>query len=635
MPATLRLSAALLAAACASAADNDARDQLARRLTSLAMPHLTERARTILGIQSRAAAEKRQQQVRAKLLSMIGGLPTTNAPLNPRSNGTLQRDGFRIEKIVFESLPNFFVTANVYLPSGVGPFPAVVMTPGHSAAGKAGELPLAANFALNGIAAIAYDPMSEGERLQYFDAATGKSAVGGPTGEHSQASIAANLVGEHISRYFIWDAMRAIDYLSTRTDIDAHRIGALGCSGGGAVTAYLAAFDPRVTAAASACYITAFQDLLAAPTGAQEAEQTIPGFISAGFDLADWVELAAPRPYAIVSTTEDMFPYAGAQRTYEEARRFYALFGAEDQLQWITGPGPHGALTPLHPRILAFFKQALTGSTAAPAYRQIAAEKPTDLEFTSTGQVANSLHGETIAGIIAGVMAKVHPARADADFRTPAGIQAKPGKPAPVNTGFVGETLNSEDGVLLPGRHIATQATGRRPLVLILGDDLPDGLAQSDRVVWQASLRPAPPGIESAKSPLQGAFYLLGLRAELIGRTLLGMRVDDIIHWVDALAAKPEVDPRFITIYARGAYGVALLHAAALDKRITHAVVEDVPRSYREIVEQPLHRNAPEISVPGVLQHYDLPDLVRAIGPKRLTLLELNHPEPLLPHLTR
>src|SRR4029077_12675594 len=208
-------------------------------------------------------------------------------------------------------------------------------------------------------------------RLQYLDTATGKSAVGGPTGEHSQAALADDLTGEHISRYFVWDAMRAIDYLASRKEIDTQRIGAFGCSGGGTVTAYLAAFDPRVKAAATACYITAFQDLLAAPTGVQEAEQTIPGFIAAGFDFADWVELAAPRPYAIVSTTNDMFPYAGAQRTYEEVKRIYELYGAADQLQWITGPGAHGALGPSHPEILAFFTRALNNSSAPPTYTRL------------------------------------------------------------------------------------------------------------------------------------------------------------------------------------------------------------------------------------------------------------------------
>ena len=606
-------AATLLLAACAVAApaDQDAREQLIQRLNGLANLKLEERARNIAKIQTRADAERRQEQVRARILAMIGGLPETHAPLNAKTGGRLERDGFRIERVVFESLPAFYVTANVYLPAaGAGPFPAVVITPGHSPTGKAGEYVLAANLARNGIAALAYDPMSEGERLQYFDAATGKSAVGGPTGEHSQAAIADDLTGEHISRYFVWDAMRAIDYLISRGDIDGQRIGAFGCSGGGTVTAYLAALDPRVKAAASACYITAFQDLLVAPTGVQEAEQTIPGFIAAGFDFADWVELAAPRPYAIVSTTDDMFPYAGAQRTYKEAKRIYGLYGAAEKLQWITGPGRHGALGPIHPQILAFFTRALKDSNAPPSYTPMTPDKPGDLACTSTGQVATSLGGETIASIIL----KVRRPKLAMDFRGPAGIEANPGATTPSVTGT------------------GIRTGGRRPTVLVLGEELPTGLAESRDAFLR---RPWPGGTEAAKSPLQGNFYLLSLRAELVGRTLVGMRAEDIIRAVDLLYARPYSEPLAITVYAKGAYGVALLHAAVLDPRIARVVVEDMPASYRAIVDEPLHRNAPEIVVPGVLRHYDIPDLIKAIAPRPVTVLNSLHPEPLLPHLLK
>ncbi len=594
-------------------AADDARQKLALQLNAIADTHLEERARAIAKIQTRADAELRQQQVRTKIRRMIGALPTTRSPLNAKSAGTLERDGFRIEKIIFESLPAFYVTANVYIPaSGAGPFPAVVMTPGHSPTGKAGEYQLAANFARNGIAALAYDPMSEGERLQYFDPATGKSAVGGPTGEHSQAALAADLTGEHISRYFVWDAMRAIDYLAARKDIDAERIGAFGCSGGGTVTAYLTALDPRVKAAATACYITAFHDLLAAPTGVQEAEQTIPGFIAAGFDFADWVELAAPRPYAIVSTTNDMFPFEGARKSYEEAKRIYTLYGAADKLQWITGPGGHGALAPVHPEILAFFLRALKNSDAPPTYTRLTPDKPADLNCTPTGQISTSLHGETIASILA----KVRPMKAPMDFRSPAGITVRP---------------NATPPDLAPD----PSTPGRKPAVLVLAAEIPAGLPTEGSVVVLHPLLPYPPGTESAKSPLQGAFYLLSLRAELVGKTLLGMRVDEIIRAVDYLAARPDVDATSITAYGKAGAGVALLHAAALDRRITRVVLEDTPASFRAILDQPLHRDAPEIVIPGVLTHYDIPDLIRSIAPRKVTDLNSPHPQPVRPHLIK
>src|ERR1041385_5401831 len=149
--------------------------------------------------------------------------------------------------------------------------------------------------------------------------------------------------------------MRGIDYLTARPDVDATRIGALGCSGGGTSTAYLGALDSRIQTVGVACYITSFHELLPSATGVQEAEQSIPRFLEQGLDFADWVELAAPTPYAIISTMSDMFPFEGARQTYEETRRIYTLYGAADSLQWITGPGGHGNLGPISLEILGFF----------------------------------------------------------------------------------------------------------------------------------------------------------------------------------------------------------------------------------------------------------------------------------------
>ena len=580
-------------------AADDARQQLIDQLNQRAFGMLEQRSQAVAAIQTRDAAEKRAVFVRNSVLRLIGGLPRTTAALHPTAAGTLEREGFRIEKVIFESLPEFFVTANVYIPAaGPGPYPAVVMTPGHSPNGKAGEYQLAANLARNGIAALAYDPMSEGERLQYFDPATRKSKVGGPTGEHSQADLQSAPLGEHISRYFVWDAMRAIDYLATRRDIDAQRIGAFGCSGGGTVTAYLAALDPRVKAAASACYITAFQELLPSRTGVQEAEQSIPGFIASGFDFPDWIEMAAPKPYAIVSTTEDMFPFEGARRTFEEAKRWYGLYDAADRIEWITGPGGHGALTPVHPKILAFFLRHLKGSTAEPVYSRLTPDKPQDLWCTPEGQVS----GRSIADILRERADSVRPAGPPKDFRTAAGITAKPG-PARVE--------KSNGGQL-------------RPVVLMVAAEKPvdfSALETAGRIVRFVQPLPWPTGNEAAKAAIQGSFYLLTLRAQVTGQTLVGLRAEQIIRSMDELQRIPGADPSRVTAYANGPSGIALLHAAALDKRIARVVIEDSLASFRAIATEPLHRNAPESMIPGVLRSYDIPDLIQAIAPRPVAFL--------------
>ena len=204
--------------------------------------------------------------------------------------------------------------------------PAIVIAPGHGFTGKATDYTFASTFARNGFAVLSYDPIGQGERLQYPDPADpSKTLLKAATGEHGEAGLQPTLIGDALARTFAWDGIRAVDYLTSRPEIDPNRIGAFGCSGGGTMTALLGALDTRVHAIAVACYLTSFDTLL--PTlGPQDAEQSTPNFIASGLDFPDWVELAAPRPYAIISTAQDMFPYAGALATATEARRFYALF---------------------------------------------------------------------------------------------------------------------------------------------------------------------------------------------------------------------------------------------------------------------------------------------------------------------
>src|SRR5262249_18738647 len=119
--------------------------------------------------------------------------------------------------------------------------------------------------------------------------------------------------------------------------------------------------------------------------------QSIPRFIEEGLDFADWVEAFAPKPYAIVSTENDMFPFEGARHTEEEAKRFYGLYSAADNLQWITGPGGHGNLGPISPAIMAFFTKNLRGGDAAPVFAPLRPDSTTSMIVTPTGQVSTSI----------------------------------------------------------------------------------------------------------------------------------------------------------------------------------------------------------------------------------------------------
>jgi uncharacterized protein (TIGR03435 family) len=580
-----------------SAQTPDARQKLIDSLDAIARTQLDARREAVARIQSRADAEKRRETVHRKVIELIGGLPESAGPVAVKSFGTIDGDGFHVEKLAYASLPNFWVTANVYVPTNrQGPFPAVVLTPGHEASGKTGQYSFGVNFARIGIVALAFDPIGQGERIQYYDAEKRASIVGGSTAEHGMANIPAMLIGDDLERYMVHDGMRAIDYLASRKDVDAARIGALGCSGGGTETAVLAALDDRVKAAGTACYITSFEDLLPSATGVQEAEQSIPHFIESGLDFADWVEAAAPRPYAIISTTADMFPFEGARQSYNEAKRIYGLYGAEDRLQWITGPGGHGNLGPISPAILSFFAKYLKGDTSEQQFIPVRPAHPDDLRCTPTGHI----DGETVWSLNRTRVPTPHVQDFEhlrADIRALTGITWQPGTKA----------ASLPDGV----KSFRPEGAGPHAAVLWLDSaDLTESPLKDGSLVLLIHPRPWPPGTESIKSPYLGAFNLLSLRAFLVGKTLVGIRADDVLEAADWVLANEH--PSSVTVHAVGALGIVALHAAMLDPRITRVEVDDSLPTYRSIVDEPLSRNVSEIVIPGVLKKYDVPDLIHA-----------------------
>ena len=183
--------------------------------------------------------------VRQTILSLLGGLPDYSGPLNPRTTGTIQGEGYAIEKVIFESLPGFYVTANLYRPNQPGRYPGILLQAGHTQEGKPEGQRLAANLALKGFVVLAFDPVGQGEREQTYDRRVDRPLAGWSVPEHIQAGAQSILIGESVARYFIWDAKRALDYLVSRPEVDPARLGAVGCSGGGALTTFIGALDPQ------------------------------------------------------------------------------------------------------------------------------------------------------------------------------------------------------------------------------------------------------------------------------------------------------------------------------------------------------------------------------------------------------
>jgi dienelactone hydrolase len=612
-------------------------------LDAIATAKLTDREKVIAALHSRSDAERRQAVVRKRILELIGDLPDRSAPLNAHVTGTHQSDGFRVENVVFDSLPGYRITANVFVPAGHGRFPAIILSPGHSPAGKMGDYGFAANFARAGILALTYDIVGEGERWQHYDPEINASKLERPTAEHSLIAYQTMLLGGAVARYFINDTMRGIDYLVSRADVDTGRIGAYGCSGGGTMTAFATALDPRIKAAAAACFVTNMRHLLAS-VGPQEGEQSIPGFTAAGFDLSDWVELAAPRPYAIVSTTEDMFPFEGAREAYTEAKRFWGLYGAGDKLYWITGPGRHGALTPVAADIVGFFTTNLKNEATKPQFLPLRPARPEDVLVTASGQLSTSLGSETVQSLMkarAELLAAKPAAQSDhlvRNIRTITGAQAQPGGTAPASRILKNEmrdgyrlatvAFTPSQGLAFNGV-LATPDGAIKGRMIYLDRTPPDQQSSIGGTLeafaksgWQVlALVPAGGRGEEIKASILGDYTLFALRAMLVGRTITGLRIDETIAAADWLSRQPGPSGG-IAIYGVGTLGPTALHAAVLDRRFTHIILKDVQTTYRMSVDQPISRDLPEIALPGVLRQYDLPDLMAAVSPR--TVLAIN-----------
>ncbi|MCF6286152.1 MAG: hypothetical protein L3K26_13315, partial [Candidatus Hydrogenedentes bacterium] len=214
-------------------------DQMVNRyLEDIAFKNIEKRSERYEALKTPEDIQAYQQNQYDYFVSALGGFPE-RTPLNARKVGEGTGEGFRYEKIIYESRPNFFVTAVLYLPVTDGPYPGVLVPCGHSNNGKAAETYQRASILLarHGIAAFCYDPIGQGERRHYQDA-SGKPNMS-TTVEHTIFDVGAILTGTSIAQYRIWDGMRGIDYLQSRPDIIADKNGCTGNSGGGPLTSYI------------------------------------------------------------------------------------------------------------------------------------------------------------------------------------------------------------------------------------------------------------------------------------------------------------------------------------------------------------------------------------------------------------
>lgn len=601
----------------------------------------------LLDTRAREGAKPREY-LRERTLKALGGLPE-RTPLNARVTGTLERPQYRIEKIIFESQPGFYVTANLYIPkTGQAPFPAVLYPLGHEDGAKAHATwqRMLGTLASRGYVALAWDTLGQGERIQFYDEDLKGSKAQQSTLEHTLLGTSTLVAGDALARYTIWDGMRALDYLLSRPEVDQKRVAVTGNSGGGTHTAYLAALDERFAVAASSCYITSWSRLLET-IGPQDAEQCLPGWLAAGLDHGDFIAAFAPKPFLILSAIRDFFSIAGARATFAEAQRTYMLAGVPNHIAMVEVDDGHGYSAPLRQAAYEWFDRWLKGGGEQEKEPVIAIATEEELWCTPTGQVLTSLGGETVHSLNRKRASRFHTGTAAAAQVAKRTGFVKPEGPLNVQsfgrlegTGFHIEKLlyQTEPGIVVPALLYLPARAGRKAAVVYAAGegkaasaDEAEALAKAGLIVLSIDAR----GFGETRNlgdpsdrPWTRYFgdYYSAMTAILAGRTLVGMRAADIVRGVDLLAGRDDVDTGRIYAIGRGAAAVSVLHAATFDARIRQTGLESMLVSYQSVVDYKIHYQVFEQVIPGVLADYDLAGLAASLAPRRVWVVDARDP---------
>lgn len=636
----VRLATVFCLAASVCLPQSPSTDPLLAWLNRLAQQQLDDRERAIAAIRTRADADRRQATVRAKLTELIGGLPTYSGPLHARVTGRLQSDTHTIEKVIFESLPGFYVTANLYRPNTAGRYPAVLVPSGHTQEGKPETQVVAANLASKGFIALAYDPIGQGEREQTYLPQLGRALAGGGGNEHLELGARNILIGQSVARYFIFDAKRAVDYLVSRPDVDPDRIGVTGCSGGGAITIYAGVFDPRVKAAAPGCSINSFRTLFTGPTA--DSEMSLPAFLASGLDMPDFFEAAAPLPWLMMATTEDYFTPDGARAVYTEAHRWYELYGAGDRIRFFVGTGPHGTPRDSREEVYRWMIRWLAGGKGDPRDQPVKLYTNLELQVTASGNVDGEPGSRKLYQVIADEFRARRQKRGVPELLAELqrlGVPSQGAAPSTTTKSTLEEAgirieeirFESDPGVPVSARLYLPQGAGRKPAVVMFEEKrlrvplyvqpsqstaaIAKAFARSGQIVMEVDPRDSA-GADDGR-PFLGD-WLTNERADLVGRNLAAMRAHDLLVAVDVLAARPDIDAGSIRGYARGVKGVWLLLAAAVDRRLGGIWLDRTPWSIAAALEGPLTNHLFDAMIPRFALHWDFEDLVAAIGSRRV-----------------
>jgi cephalosporin-C deacetylase-like acetyl esterase len=592
-----------------------------QQLLDLAKRQESERRARFAAVTSKADLEALQTALRQQFFALLGGFPAKAGIPPIKKTGQIEADDYVIEKLVYESLPGYFVPALLYKPKKIaGRVPAILSPCGHSQVGKAANAYqiLHINLVKRGYVVLTYDPVGQGERSQFWDVAQSKSRFNLGCGEHAVLGNPLYLLGTSLARFRIWDGMRGLDYLESLPEVDAAKIGCVGNSGGGTLTAYIAALDPRVAVAAICCYITTLPRRMGNRIQADpesDPEQDIFGFVSRGIDHAGLLALRAPRPTLLGTARFDFFPIEGAKESFAEAKRLYEVAGAGERIERAEASERHGLSKPLRQACYSWFERWLAGRTEATPVEEItvAPRATRDLLVCKEGQVSRTFGSRPLLPL------------ALEEFRRKPKVAAIPLK----------ELLGLDSNQAAPGITEIAAGVGDAPttLLCINGNEVSDWrdeheFLQAVKKQGYAIIVVDPRGVGRSRSalavkgrdyadPLESVEANIAYNAFLVGKSLLGMRVSDVLSAVRKLAA-PATRRRIVLCGRRDA-ALTALFAAAVEPAIHQVATEELLLSYMQLFAAhgtPI--NAASI-LPGMLRDFgDIEDVLTQVSPRKI-----------------
>ena len=606
-----------------------------------------ERDAKLDSLQTREDALAYVADVRAKIARSFA-MPERSGIPQVEITGTVDTPECRIEKLIYESRPGFPVTAHLMIPKNLtAPAPACLFLCGHSANGKNGDAYQigARTLAANGFVTLIIDPIAQGERYQFTKIQNNQTVHGNCTREHNMLGKQMWLCDEFFGSWRAHDALCGLDYLLSRPEVDRSKVAVTGNSGGGTMTTFVQALDPRFTMAAPSCYVTSWQRNFENELPA-DVEQMPPGLLADGCEMGDLILAYAPRPVLILGQKNDFFDPRGLKETYEKCRKVYKLLGAEENLQYFIGPVNHGYSIENRFAMYGFFsKHAQLPAVTVEA--DLSAVNAADLICTATGQTADIPGKKLVRDLIAekvdalaasrkklslpelktlfaDVMKypvsvpvpycrNLRPCSANADnssrfYFSRFGLETDPGiitpvllKSADMQNGFYHFPTVDEITLYIP--HLASD----KELCNIT----------ASRMVAGVDIR----GVGEAL-PLNcdfygdnffhayGSDYHYNSCSIMFGQSLLHERLRDILGVVAYVKSR---DIRTIRIAGRGQGAIAALFAAVICDDITSVKLYDAPESFESMATADVTLWPHAVMPRGILRYTDLPDIYDAL----------------------